>query len=117
MDPDVDQLNPPIAFNKTKIARGFNHPMTARLLCPRKDLHIFDENPEYVHELFILPTNFPSSEYMAKVKAGDIKIFAGDLPTFLYDESVEFNSEEQDRGLFEGYLAIQVRFSLIFHYS
>lgn len=43
-DPTKDVIVPPIS-SKVKECRGFNHPMTARLLCPRKDLELFDSNP------------------------------------------------------------------------
>lgn len=107
-DPKLRGLDPPIPYESAKAARGFNHPMTARLLCPRKDLHIFDQNPEYVYEALNQPTNLFSREYMANVKADTIKILAGDLPTFLYDENVAFNLDEPEVGLLEGYLAIRV---------
>lgn len=47
-----ETLNPPISKKEVKSDRGFNHPQLAWMLCPRKKLVSFDEDPEtYVHTL------------------------------------------------------------------
>jgi hypothetical protein len=47
VNPKKDVCMPPIANEKSKSDRGFNHPMTSRLLCPQKMLHEFDADPRY----------------------------------------------------------------------
>jgi hypothetical protein len=48
LNPRQEACFPPITNEKSKSNRGFNHPMIARLLCPRKLLDQYDMNPEYV---------------------------------------------------------------------
>ncbi|KAG1732049.1 hypothetical protein EDB19DRAFT_1831488 [Suillus lakei] len=72
-NPESDQFNPSLLKHHGKIARGWNHPQTARLLCPMRMLSTFDAD---------------SQSFMEKVKEGQIKITAAKLPTFLYDESM-----------------------------
>lgn len=55
LDPVTDVVVPPIP-PKQKHGRGFNHPMTARLLCPRKDLTLFDSNPQWVLYTYLFNT-------------------------------------------------------------
>jgi hypothetical protein len=49
--PEIDVIEPPLTRTQGKSVRGFNHPATARLLCPFKDLEEFDKNPQYVLEI------------------------------------------------------------------
>jgi hypothetical protein len=42
----ADALDPPIPEIEDKSMRGLNHPQLARLLCPRKKLDWFDEDPD-----------------------------------------------------------------------
>ncbi|KAG1781401.1 hypothetical protein EV702DRAFT_1042498 [Suillus placidus] len=72
-NPGVDQFNPPLLRQHGKIARGWNHPQTAWLLCPMRMLDKFDSDP---------------SSFMDKVKEGEITITAAKLPAFLYDKSM-----------------------------
>jgi hypothetical protein len=44
-DFEQDTLTPPIPKSKMKSDRGFNHPVIARMLCPRAVLNEFDEDP------------------------------------------------------------------------
>jgi hypothetical protein len=46
LNPKQDPCIPPITNEKSKSDRGFNHPMIARLLCPRKLLDQYDMDPE-----------------------------------------------------------------------
>jgi hypothetical protein len=45
-DPAKDRFDPPILKTHGKAVRGWNHPLTARLLCPARDIIEFDEDPE-----------------------------------------------------------------------
>lgn len=47
-NPETDQFNPPLLKQHGKIVRGWNHPQTARLLCPMRTLDIFDNDPPLV---------------------------------------------------------------------
>lgn len=44
--PDGKSLEPSITKSEDKSMRGFNHPQIARMLCPRKKLDVFDEDPD-----------------------------------------------------------------------
>ena len=46
--PGINVIEPLLTRNQGKSIRGFNHPATARLLCPFKDLREFDEDLQYV---------------------------------------------------------------------
>ncbi|KAG2122706.1 hypothetical protein BD769DRAFT_1350708, partial [Suillus cothurnatus] len=85
--PETDQFNPPLLKQHGKIARGWNHPQTARLLCPMRMLDIFDNDP---------------LSFMNKVKEGQIKITAAKLPLFLYDESM-LDPTRKSQGCLRGY--------------
>ena len=45
---------------------------------------------------------------MEQVQDGHIKINASHYPTFFYDEEVEYDAEELDKGLFCGHLLLRV---------
>ncbi|KAG1729741.1 hypothetical protein EDD22DRAFT_788805, partial [Suillus occidentalis] len=83
-NPESDQFNPSLLKHHGKIARGWNHPQTARLLCPMRMLSTFDADSQFV------------------VKEGKIKITATKLPTFLYDESM-FDPAKKSQGCLRGY--------------
>ena len=42
----ADVPDPPVPEVEDKLMRGLNHPQLSRLLCPRKKLDWFDEDPE-----------------------------------------------------------------------
>ncbi|KAG1760732.1 hypothetical protein EDD22DRAFT_954727 [Suillus occidentalis] len=88
-NPETDQFNPPLLKQHGKIARGWNHVQTARLLCPMRMLDVFDNDP--LHRSF-----------MNKVKEGEITITAAKLPLFLYDESM-LDSTRKSQGCLRGY--------------
>ena len=44
-NPKQEACIPPITNEKSKSDRGFNHPMTARLLCPQKLIGEYDADP------------------------------------------------------------------------
>ncbi|KAG1759612.1 hypothetical protein EDD22DRAFT_752920, partial [Suillus occidentalis] len=85
--PEFDQFDPPLVKHHGKLARGWNHPQTARLLCPMRMLSTFDADPR---------------SFMEKVNEGQIKITATKLPTFLYDESM-FDPIKKSQGCLRGY--------------
>jgi hypothetical protein len=45
-DPATDTVVPAITKDQGKAVRGFNHPFTARLLCPIRYLKDFDADPK-----------------------------------------------------------------------
>jgi hypothetical protein len=47
-DPTKDRFNPPILKSHSKALQGWNHPQTACLLCPARDIAEFDVDPQYV---------------------------------------------------------------------
>lgn len=49
-DQGKDRFDPRYSSFKShgKAVRGWNHPLTARLLCPARDITEFDEDPQYV---------------------------------------------------------------------
>jgi len=47
-DFETSSFNPPLDPFGDKIHRGWNHPQTARALCPLHSLENFDNDPEYV---------------------------------------------------------------------
>jgi hypothetical protein len=47
-NPEFDQFDPPLVKHHGKLARGWNHPQTARLLCPMRMLSTFDADPRFV---------------------------------------------------------------------
>ncbi|KAG2136785.1 hypothetical protein BD769DRAFT_1664314 [Suillus cothurnatus] len=86
-NPETDQFNPPLLKQHGKVARGWNHPQTARLLCPMRMLDTFDKNPQ---------------DFMDKVKEGRITITVAKLPTYLYDESM-LDPARKNQGCLRGY--------------
>ncbi|KAM6499608.1 hypothetical protein JOM56_005116 [Amanita muscaria] len=73
--------------------RGFNHPIPARLLCPRQLLDRFDMDPE---------------AFRNRVITNAIKVTSRHFPTFLYDEAVDYDPENKDIGLLQGHLLLAV---------
>jgi len=45
-NPQQDACIPPITNDKSKSDRGFNHPLTSRLLCPQKLIKDYDTDSE-----------------------------------------------------------------------
>jgi len=70
-NPQIDTLKPPIPKSTSKANRGFNHPVAARMLCPRYLLEDFDND----------------AETLKKILDGRIKIMPGDWATFLYSDN------------------------------
>ncbi|KAG1904887.1 uncharacterized protein F5891DRAFT_1184309 [Suillus fuscotomentosus] len=68
-NPETDQFNPPLLKQHGKIVRGWNHPQTARLLCPMRMLDVFDKNPQ---------------DFMDKVKEGKIEVVFEDTTSNVY---------------------------------
>ena len=51
---------------------------------------------------------------MSKVEEGTIRIRASQWPAFLYDHTL-FDPDNEESGLFKGYLLLRVRFSNFFN--
>jgi hypothetical protein len=101
--PEADQFNPPLLKQHGKIARGWNHPQTARLLCPMRMLDIFDNDPPLVMLMLFVRWHVTSHRsFMDKVKEGQINITAAKFPLFLYDESM-LDPTRKSQGCLWGY--------------
>lgn len=81
-------LDPPLLKGEDKSDRGFNHPQIARLLCPRKKLHLFDED---------------EAGTMIALQTGDIPVTVYNWPSFFYEEGV-YDPQNRLRGLFRGHI-------------
>jgi hypothetical protein len=44
-NPAAEVVDSPVVKTDLKSSRGFNHPITARLLCPMRLISKFDEDP------------------------------------------------------------------------
>ncbi|KAF8874233.1 hypothetical protein BD779DRAFT_1678822 [Infundibulicybe gibba] len=91
VDPQQDVLQPPIPKD-CKDSRGFNHAVTAQMLCPMRLIKKFDRDPQL---------------FMERVKDGQIKIRALDYASWMYDTDM-YDPEEIDRGLLRGYFLLRV---------
>ncbi|KAI6015849.1 hypothetical protein BKA83DRAFT_45832, partial [Pisolithus microcarpus] len=84
-------LDPPLSKGEDKSDRGFNHPQIARLLCPRKKLHLFDEDEAGYVTMIALQT-------------GAIPVTVYNWPSFFYEDGV-YDPQNRLRGLFQGHIA------------
>ncbi|KJA25616.1 hypothetical protein HYPSUDRAFT_199737 [Hypholoma sublateritium FD-334 SS-4] len=75
-----------------KVDRGFNHPITASLLCPIK----YTANEETFNQL----------------KTGLLPCGASLLPRFLFPENQVYNPEDVEDGCFRGHLLLRTHFAL-----
>ncbi|KJA20595.1 hypothetical protein HYPSUDRAFT_203728 [Hypholoma sublateritium FD-334 SS-4] len=75
-----------------KVDRGFNHPITASLLCPIKYM--------------------ATEETFNQLKTGLLPCGASLLPRFLFPENQVYNSEDVEEGCFRGHLLLRTHFSL-----
>ena len=85
-----DEVEVP-AVPRGKTGRGFNHPGTARALCPRAYIWDFDNDERYVHDLVLgcdFSSSYLSSSFLKKITSGEIEITADQFPNFLYDERI-----------------------------
>lgn len=87
----ADALDPPIPEIEDKSMRGLNHPQLARLLCPRKKLDWFDEDPDSA---------------MAALQSGEITMTAYNWPTFFYEHDV-YDAAEKTNGLFRNHIVVR----------
>jgi hypothetical protein len=103
-DPETIALNPPITKQSTWSSRGFNHPATARLLCPIKRLVDFEDNPRYEHCNLMSKAHksFSHRDFMTKVNGGQTRtIKASAWPSFMYDMD-QLEEGCVDKGLCRG---------------
>ncbi|OJA12489.1 hypothetical protein AZE42_08788 [Rhizopogon vesiculosus] len=71
--------------------RGLNHPQLARLLCPRKKLDWFDEDPEGA---------------MAALQGGEVSMTARNWSTLFYEDGI-YDLTEKMKGLFKNHVAVR----------
>ena len=73
----------------------------------------------YVSDMLCLYANsFSSSSFMDQVEDAKIDITSQDLPSFLYESWTVYNPEDEEAGLFQGFLLVQVSTYLItFNYD
>ncbi|KAG1857769.1 hypothetical protein F4604DRAFT_1931249 [Suillus subluteus] len=90
-DPTKDRFDPPILKSHSQALRGWNHPQTARLLCPARDIAEFDVDPQ---------------SYMDKVNAGEKKISAKQWPSMFYDMSL-YDPKNKKKGFLQSRVVIQ----------
>jgi hypothetical protein len=81
-----------VEFNTKKDQRGFSHPTTARLLCPRQMRDTFDDDPR---------------EFCREVLNGKRLISHNNWPSFLYPEN-GFNPDAIDEKLLRGPFVLSV---------
>lgn len=100
----------------SKVWRGFNNTITARLLCPAKYLEQFKGNPEgyvqlFSHHGYVLTVECRTRRDLKHKRLllldSECSLF---LPTFLYDE--EMMDGTTTKGLFRGLLLVKVSFVL-----
>ncbi|KAG2337190.1 hypothetical protein BDR05DRAFT_1005264 [Suillus weaverae] len=71
--------------------RGLNHPQLAHLLCPRKKLDWFDEDPDSA---------------MAALQSGEVTMTAHNWPTFFYEHDI-YDVAEKTKGLFRNHIVVR----------
>ncbi|KDQ25010.1 hypothetical protein PLEOSDRAFT_1067686 [Pleurotus ostreatus PC15] len=77
-----------------KSTRGFNHTWTGRLLCPRRMLAKFKQDPD---------------AFIAKCNPGPRKILHSDWPTFLYaNHDQDYDRDNPEEGLFRNVVLIRI---------
>ncbi|KAG1747759.1 uncharacterized protein EDB91DRAFT_1016905, partial [Suillus paluster] len=83
----ADALDPPIPEIEDKSTCGLNHPQLACLLCPRKKLVWFDEDPDsYV--------------------SGEITMMTHNWPTFFYEHGI-YDAAEKTHSLFRNHIVLR----------
>ncbi|KAK7450150.1 hypothetical protein VKT23_013033 [Stygiomarasmius scandens] len=98
-NPLTDTLDPPLSPEElSKANRGFSHPFTAMLLCPRKFRAGFVRNPTKVKR---------------KLKEGISKVDNSSLPFFCYDIDL-YNEDNLWLGLFRNPLLIRAARAILF---
>jgi len=112
LDPLMDVVQPPIT--NTKSARGFNHPIVGKLLCPLQLHQEYEADPMWV----IVTCTMPQTElvplyslFKNKIENATLQFCSHDernWPSFLYPPGSEYNTNELDKGLFRGPIVIRV---------
>ncbi|KAI1790641.1 hypothetical protein LXA43DRAFT_890607 [Ganoderma leucocontextum] len=91
------QLMPEYAANRVpfieKRERGFNHELTACLLCPMRFMAQFDANP---------------AEFCSRVKDGEVEMVSDDFLSALYDTSMYVGAGDYLSGFCRGPLLVKV---------
>ena len=92
-----------------KDLRGFCNIDTGDLLCPLRLRDQFNEDPMYVTVTLCMCANtFYSSGFMDQVQDGKFEITSDDLPSFLYETGTVYDPENENDGLFRGFLIVRV---------
>ena len=108
-------LEPPIPAKERKAkARGFNHPMIARLLCPIDYTASFEKDPKgYVIILAILHANRFLFRFCDQLVNGSVKVCSTDFPLCIYDEEM-INKEDPSAGLLRSAILVVVRLCICY---
>ena len=102
-------LEPPIPVKERKAkARGFNHPMIARLLCPVDYIPSFDKDPKgYVIVLIILHANRSLFRFCDQLVNGSVKVCSTDFPLCIYNEEM-IDKDDPSAGLLRSTILVVV---------
>jgi hypothetical protein len=99
--------------------RGWNHPLTARLMCPIQYLEQFDDDPkQYVlltlALIQIAYLTLPWTRMMQDLQEGRISFTADEFPAFMYAVD-SYDPNDMEKGLLchEFPLAVSLGFNLI----
>lgn len=96
-----------------KSDRGFNHPVTASLLCPIKYAPSQECVVPNLLNALSLYCRFKTRTYN-QLKNGVLAYKASCLPRFLYPEGQVYNQEDIEDGCFRGHLLLRVcRFGFV----
>ena len=91
---------------RSKNKWGWNHPITARLLCPMRLVVEFEQDPAYVDFPEKNVFNVFYSSFQAGVQEGRYRVTAADYPAFLYDES-KYDPVNPLSSLFKGHVLLR----------
>lgn len=90
---------------KVKNDRGFNHPVTAALLCPVK----YPKTPQFVSNFYyrVLLLKFQLRTIIA-IRAGTLPVTAQLLPTFLFPDDHVYDPNAISLNVLRGHIMIRV---------
>ena len=111
-DPATQSVKPPIRKGDPKSARGWNHPLTARNLCPIVLLEEYDKDPQYVKSvspcLLLLTLMQICRLFMNQVLDGTRKITHHKFPVCFYDVTM-FDPKNKKKGFLRSQGLVRVR--------
>jgi hypothetical protein len=96
---------PMLSKAKVKNDRGFNHPITAALLCPVK----YPKTPQFVSIFYsrVLLLNFQLRTIQA-IRAGTLPVTAQLLPSFLFPNDHVYDPNDISHNVLRGHIMIRV---------